>query len=224
MRNLDKDLKNRLINYDKLLKYGFIKQNNKYVFSEKIFNNQFEMIIEISDKIQTAKLIDVPSKEEFILVDIQDSTGEFVGSVRAEYENKIKEIIKECTNSNVFKSDQAKKIIKYIKEKYNDDLEFLWEKFDDNAIWRNKVNKKWYGLLLTIPERKLDIDSDKIIEIIDLRYQKENSDEIIDFKTIFPGYHMNKKSWITIKLDGSVSLDDIYELIDNSYALSCEKK
>ncbi|MBR3153114.1 MAG: MmcQ/YjbR family DNA-binding protein, partial [Clostridia bacterium] len=47
---------------------------------------------------------------------------------------------------------------------------------------------------------------------------------IIDNKKIFPGYHMNKKSWITIKLDNSVETEEIIHLIDNSYELSLGKK
>ena len=62
------------------------------------------------------------------------------------------------------------------------------------------------------------------IEVINLRYQKDKIDNIIDNKSIFPGFHMNKKSWITIKLDGSIKIDKIYELIDNSYNISLNKK
>lgn len=146
--------------------------------------------------------------------------GKFVGKVREEYENTLNDIIKHCTNTEIFKSRQSKDIIKYIKDKYDDDLEFLWEKFDDNAIWRNNQNNKWYGLLCKVSENKLGIDSKKEVEIIDLRYQKNEIDNIIDFKEVFPGYHMNKKSWITIKLDNTVDTNKIIELIDNSYDLS----
>ena len=34
---------------------------------------------------------------------------------------------------------------------------------------------------------------------------------------------MNKNSWITIRLDESVEIEEIYKLIDNSYKLSSEK-
>lgn len=76
---------------------------------------------------------------------------------------------------------------------------------------------------MTLSESKLRIDSDEIIDIIDLRYQKENIKEIVDNKIIFEGYHMNKNNWITIKLDESVDVKKIYKLIDTSYALSSEK-
>lgn len=37
--------------------------------------------------------------------------------------------------------------------------------------------------------------------------------------SILPGYHMNKRHWNTIILDGSVVHDEIQRMIDNSYAL-----
>ena len=39
------------------------------------------------------------------------------------------------------------------------------------------------------------------------------------FPAILPGYHMNKKHWNTIKLDGSVPNEEIKAMIDHSYVL-----
>lgn len=225
MRNLNKDLEDRLINYNELLEYGFIKQDNEYVYKANIYQNKFEIIVIFSDSKNISKLIDIENDEEYILVDIKDSVGAFVGEVREEYENKLQDIISLCTTSNIYKSKQAKEIIKYIKDKYNDDLEFLWEKLKSkNAIWRNKINNKWYAALLVVSERKLGINSDKEIEIIDLQYQKDKINDIVDNNKVYPGYHMNKDSWITIKLNESVDIETIYTLLDNSYKISLEKK
>ena len=224
MRKLDNELKNRKIDFNKLLEYGFKKEQNKYLYKEKICNNQFEIIVEVLDDSMTSKLIDAINKEEYILVDIKDSIGEFVGKVREEYYRIIQDIIDKCTSMNVFKSKEAKDIIHYIKNKYQDELEYLWEKFSENAIWRNKQNNKWYGLIMIIEENKLGIKGNKKIEIIDLRYSKEDIKNIVDNKKIFKGYHMNKNNWITIKLDGSVNLEEIYNLIDISYNISLNCK
>lgn len=223
MRKLENDLKNKKVDISKLLNYGFIKENNQYILKDKIFNNQFEIVVWFIDDMIYSKLIDIENDDEYILVDIRDSNGEFVGNIRKEYENKLIDIIEKCTTSEIYKSDQAKEIIKYIKNKYNDELEFLWKKFDDNAIWRNKENNKWYGALLKISRKKLGIDSDEIVEIVDLRYQKENIIDLVDNKKIFQGYHMNKNNWITIILDDSMKTKDIFGLIDNSYDLSLKK-
>lgn len=61
------------------------------------------------------------------------------------------------------------------------------------------------------------------MEIIDLRYPKDKIKQVIDNDKIFPGYHMNKESWITIRLNGDMSTKKIFELIDNSYKISLEK-
>jgi predicted DNA-binding protein (MmcQ/YjbR family) len=40
-----------------------------------------------------------------------------------------------------------------------------------------------------------------------------------EFAAIIPGYHLNKKHWITIRLDGSVEDDLVEQLISSSHAL-----
>lgn len=224
MRNLSKNFENKNILDDKLLDYGFTYDNGNYIFEVNIYNNHFKVVIEISKEKQISKVIDLSVNDEYILVDVKDSTGDFVGKIKEEYDIILNDIIEKCTTPNVFKSKQSREVIKYVKEKYNDDLEFLWKKFSDNAIWRNKKNNKWYGVLLVLSESKLDIKSNRIIDVLDLRYQKDKIKEFIDNKKIFKGYHMNKDNWITIRLDGSVDIKEIYKLIDNSYELSLEKK
>jgi len=39
------------------------------------------------------------------------------------------------------------------------------------------------------------------------------------FDEVMPGYHMNKKHWNTVKLDGDLPRGEIERMINNSYAL-----
>lgn len=39
------------------------------------------------------------------------------------------------------------------------------------------------------------------------------------YDAVKPGYHMNKQHWNTVVLDGSIPDDEIFEMVDNSYAL-----
>ena len=39
------------------------------------------------------------------------------------------------------------------------------------------------------------------------------------FDAILPGYHMNKRHWNTVVLDGSIPTGEIERMVDNSYAL-----
>lgn len=43
------------------------------------------------------------------------------------------------------------------------------------------------------------------------------------YDAVQPGYHLNKKHWNTIVLDGSVPDDEVEELIEHSYGLVAKK-
>lgn len=222
MRNLEYKLKDRKIDFTKLEKYGFEKKYESYVYREKILDNQFEVIISFSENKSVSRVVELFDGEEYALVDVEESVGPFVGIVREAYEKVIDKIVEKCTIQNVYKSLQANHVIEYIRNKYGDMLEFLWD--DANAIWRNKTNAKWYGALLQVSKEKLGIKSEDVVEIIDLKYQKGETEQIVDNKLVYPGYHMNKNSWITVILDNSMENNELEKLIDNSYELSLKAK
>lgn len=218
INNLDK----RKIDYDKLINYGFIKDKDIYKYNTYIIDNNFRVDIEINNNKMISKLIELEFNDEYLLSDITNSL-EYSSKIKDEYNKILNDILDKCTYKDVFRSIQTKRIINYINNKYNDNIEFLWEKFDDNGIFRNKKNNKWYAAILTTNKDRFGFLSNEIVELIDLMYQREDIEKVIDNKYIFPGYHMNKKSWISIILDDSVDDEEIYKLIDNSYNLSINK-
>jgi len=44
------------------------------------------------------------------------------------------------------------------------------------------------------------------------------------YSSVMPGYHMNKKHWNTINIDGSVPDKEVFSWVDNSYDLVLNKK
>jgi predicted DNA-binding protein (MmcQ/YjbR family) len=44
------------------------------------------------------------------------------------------------------------------------------------------------------------------------------------YSSVIPGYHMNKKHWNTIYLDGSVPDKEVFSWVDHSYDLVLNKK
>ncbi|MBR1376422.1 MAG: MmcQ/YjbR family DNA-binding protein [Bacilli bacterium] len=224
MRNLGNKLENRKINYDTLSKYGFKLKNNVYRYEKDILNDEFKVIVEIENDKMISKLIENALEDEYLLADVKNIQGEYVGKIKEEYDKVIDSVIKEITTLELFRNRQSKLVIKYIKEKYNDDIEYLWEKFPRNGVWRNKDSKKWYAALLTAKGHNLGLITDDEIEVLDLRYQKENIENLVDNKKVFKGYHMNKNSWITVKLDDTLKDHEIFELIDNSYNLEAKSQ
>jgi len=221
----DDIFKNKSLCIDQLIRYGFIQEQNMYRYSTKIADNQFAMFVEVfaEGEIST-KVIDDSTKEEYVLHNISSATGVFVGKIRDDYEKVLKNISEQCYKREVFKTTDAKEIMKYVKEKYNDDLEFLWVKLPDCAIVRRKDNNKWYGLIMAIQKNKIGLEGNEKIEIFDMRMEPAELENIVDNKRYFHGYHMNKKNWFTICLDGSIPMKEIESYIDKSYELAAKKQ
>ena len=216
--------KKRAIIFEKLLQYGFVEVGDKYVYDTVIFDNQMALTVNVDKQGNiSTQMVEIETGEPYTLFLVEDAVGSFVGGVRQEYERVLTDIAEKCCAKQVFKSKYAKDVIEYVREKYGDELEFLWEKFDDNAIWRRKDNNKWYGAILTVVKSKLGLDGDERIEIIDLRIKPQDVESVIDNKRFFPAYHMNKKSWISICLDGSCDLEEIFRRVDDSYVLALKK-
>lgn len=198
-------------NQEKLLKYGF-KFDGTYRLERKI--DQFMMKIEIKNDLVSVELFDIETNEPFTLFNVVNAQGGYVQSLRTECEEILKDIAKNCCEREIFKSEEAKKVIDYIRKKYGDELEFLWEKFPEDAIIRRKANKKWYAVFIRLPKNKLSLDGTEKVDILDVR--SDEVEKLIDNKTILPAYHMNKKNWITILLNGNNNLEKVYQLVDKS--------
>ncbi|MDE7082648.1 MAG: MmcQ/YjbR family DNA-binding protein [Clostridia bacterium] len=166
------------------------------------------------------EVIDLSTAEAYTLHLVEDASGSFVGAIRSEYDRILTDIAYKCFEKDVFKSDSTHKVIEYVREKYGDELQYLWRTFPSNAVWRRKDNGKWYAVLLKISKSKLGLNSDEKVDVIDLRINPDILPNVVDGKRYFPGYHMNKKNWFTICLDGSVSVEEICQWIDKSYIIA----
>lgn len=209
-------------NFAKLQKFGFVMSGDAYIYDTAIMNGGFALNVKITSADINTQVIDLATGDPYTLFLVEGAVGGFVGAVRTDYENVMSEIAVKCFDKCIFKSEYAQKLIQYVSDTYGDELEFLWEKFSDNAVWRRKDNQKWYGVLLTVKKDKLGLPSDERVEIVDLRAAVEDIDAMVDDKKFFRGYHMNKKHWITMCLDGSVQLSEIQKMLDASYELACK--
>ena len=210
-------------NFAKLKEYGFVNNGGTHEYTADIMDGQFSVCVKVSGGDISTEVVDSATGEEYTLFLIDGAGGSFVGEVRTAYENLLTDIAGKCFDRQIFKSEYAQKLIEYVFDTYGDEPEYLWDKFPDCAIWRRKDNNKWYGLLLTATKDKIGLNSNEKIEIIDLKADTNSIDSIVDGNTVFRGYHMNKKHWITLCLDGSVKIEDIEKMLDDSYVLAGKK-
>ena len=205
-----------------LIKYGFKKENNKYILKKLFLNNSFITEIEIFNNKITGKVIDLEVEEEYTNLRT-NSKGEFAGKVRDSYKEILLSIKENCFIENTFLNPQTNRVNNYIKEKYKDNPEFLWSKFPGYAVYRNKNNEKWYSIIMNISSDKLNKEIGEV-EIINIKLNEDKIMNLLKKEGFYKAYHMNKKDWISIILNDTLEDKKIFSLIDESYEIINENE
>ena len=218
MHDISKQFNRFKYKEDKLLKFGFKKSNDKYILEQLSTNKEFTFYIEINNKKVLSSVIDNSTKEEYMPFYIETINGEYVGSIRDEFELLIKSILSTCYEKD-YQNDTVHQVIRYVKEKYGLKPQYLWEDTPNTFVFKHQ-DAKWFGIVMDIPYTKVGIDSKEIVYVLNVKVPSEETENLIKIPGIVPAYHMNKKYWISILLDGSISIEKIAELIDTSYNLT----
>lgn len=222
--NIEKEIiKKCILDKDKLIPFGFIKEKDNYKYITNIMNNKFrvEIIINANNEL-IGKIYDIETNEEYTNFRVEN-LGSFSNSVKEEYINILKNIVSNCYISHYFSFNQTNRIVNEIIKKYNVSPEFLWDKYPSYGIFRSKTSNKWFAAILNVDKSKVINNESGEIEIINVKVDDLVNDYLKE-KGIFPAYHMSKKSWVTIFLDDTCKDEKIMELIDISYEIVNKKR
>ncbi|SEQ29340.1 TerB N-terminal domain-containing protein [Butyrivibrio sp. TB] len=115
-------------------------------------------------------------------------------------------------------------ILEYSLNKYNTKPIYPWTLLPEYAVLRHESSLKWYALFMNVDGQRLGLTPGRIYDVIDLRCRKEDISSYLGKRGFLPAYHMSKKDWITILLDGSVDLEKIIELLDISFEITRDHK
>ena len=115
------------------------------------------------------------------------------------------------------------KVLKWALDTYGSTPESLWAKTPDDVVLCHQSNKKWYAILMKVRRSVLGLDGDEIIDIINVKCDTLEIDFLSQQQGFFHGYHMNKNHWLTILLDGSVELETVCGLIEQSFDMTAPK-
>lgn len=113
------------------------------------------------------------------------------------------------------------KVIEYIRSKYGVEYEQPWMKDPDNITFK-AYNDKWFALILPVKKKQLISgcqDGDEVIDVLNVKAPEDYILFITGTKGYFPAYHMNKRHWLSIMLDGTVNFDEVKASVDESYRI-----
>ena len=113
---------------------------------------------------------------------------------------------------------KREEIYEYVKKQYGTVPEYLWKESPESAVLRHK-NGKWYAVLMQVEKSRLGLEGDTKVDILDVKCDADMVGLLTQTYGFLPGYHMSKKYWITMLLDGTVSEAKILDFLDMSYDL-----
>ncbi|WP_057490656.1 MmcQ/YjbR family DNA-binding protein [Streptococcus orisasini] len=220
--------KKKRVKFETLLPYGFSKEGEEYVYKESFMNGDFEALINISAAgVVSGRVLDTDMGDDYLALRAEHQTGSFVGQVREAYAEILGKIAHACFEAQPFIEDQTNRLAQRLEQIYGDKYDHPFKKYPAFSSYRYPLNRKWYGLIMAIERGKLDLGEEKWdkeelrqqVEVINLKVKSDDLAELLTVPGIYPSYHMNKKSWISVVLDGTVTDEQLFSLVDNSRAL-----
>lgn len=107
-------------------------------------------------------------------------------------------------------------------QQYGTEPDYPWN--DNNAVLRHLNSKKWYGVVLEVNGRKLGLEEDGIVDVLNVKCDPIMIGSLRLQDGFFPAYHMNKDTWLSILLDCSELDESIKNLLNLSYELTRNKR
>ena len=208
-------------NSQKAKEYGFVENQGVWNHSLTILHGDFLMRVIVVDGDLSFQVYDQETGDLYPQVHMASMRGTFVGTVREACLEVLYDIRKSCFDVQDFIYPQTKRIMTRVQEKYENQLEYLWEKSPDTAILRHENNQKWYAVLMKISWDKLEKGREGLVEAVNLKHDQVS--DLLVKKGIYPAFHMNKRYWISVPLDDSLSDEEMLELIEKSWNLTLKK-
>ncbi|MBZ1353993.1 MmcQ/YjbR family DNA-binding protein [Streptococcus sp. LPB0406] len=208
-------------NQEKARVYGFVEDQGIWSYSSTIMQGDFLMRITVEGSDLRFQVFDQETGDLYPQVHMESMRGTFVGSVREACLEELFDIRKACFEVQEFICPQTKRIMTRVQEMYENQLEYLWEKSPDTAVLRHEDNQKWYAVLMRISWDKLEKGREGLVEAVNLKHDQVS--DLLVKKGIYPAFHMNKRYWISVPLDDSLSDEEVFELIEKSWNLTLKK-
>ena len=208
-------------NSKKAKEYGFIENQGVWIYSSTILQGDFLMMVTVEDGDLSFQVYDQETGELYPQVHMESMRGTFVGAVREACLEVLYSIRKACFEVQEFLCPQTKRIMALVQEKYGNQLEYLWEKSPDTAVLRHEDNQKWYAILMRIPWDRLDKGREGLVEAVNLKHDQVA--DLLSQNGIYPAFHMNKRYWISLPLDDTLTDEMVLELFERSWFLTSKK-
>lgn len=222
MKIIDDIFKKYKVIENMLIPYGFTSDGESYFLDTSIMDGSFGLNITIKDRKITGAIIDKDFNEEYTQINVEGAIGGFIAEINEECQKILIDIRKKCFEREDFISPQSNRISKKIFELYQVEPEFMWDTAPGFGVFRNKRTRKWFGIITNIDKGKIIKGESGEIEVISLNLLGLTP-QYKGRKGIYEAYHLNKKNWVSILLDETLTDEEILDIISISYNFQVRK-
>ena len=203
---------------------GFQKSGDQYCYETDFMNGEFHVILSVSKEGNvTSEVIEKMNNEEYVQLRSEHFNGAYVNTVRDAYRQLLEHIGDAVCREVLFASEQANRITEMILNQYDVKPDFPWEttQYQSYGAFRHADTRKWFALIMNVKRGKLLKDKDRTtVDIINLKTDTLENDISKYPGVVFPGYHMNHKTWISIMLSDYLEDRMVMEYVQRSFELT----
>lgn len=209
------------VRFEALLPFGFVREDEEFSYRRLFMDGDFEARVQVSTTGQvTGQVWDCELDEAYEAIYRENQLGPFVSQVKEDYLSILHDIAQACFDTQPFQHEQTNRLALYLEQTYGDTYDHPFAKYPDYLSYR--VAGKWYALVFPTKLAKLGVtgqEAEREVEVVNLKVPAQKLPTYLEKEGIYPAYHMSKKSWVSVVLDGNLADEDLFDLLDQSRQL-----
>ena len=103
--------------------------------------------------------------------------------------------------------------LEYCLNTYSTSPDYPFDEDFETAVLRHTYNRKWYAIVMRVSRRKLGLNSDEEVDVVNLKLPTEMFGSFGATDGVYPAYHMNKLHWISVILPDAT--DELVQFLVN---------
>lgn len=117
----------------------------------------------------------------------------------------------------------TEKLFEYSRVTYSVVPDNPFSSYPSVSVLRHPDTRKWFALIMDVQRSRLGLSGDEKVDILNIKCDPILGGSLRLSDGYYPAYHMNHEGWLTVLLDGTVPVEDIYPLLDLSFELTMKK-
>lgn len=204
----------RYPDFAKLLSFGFVKEEDSFVYRTSIGEGAFDVRIMINDKgVMDAHVTDAETEEEYVQIRLPGRRSSYAAKIRQEYLDILEDIARACYYPIPYLMPQSYRTAEMIRRNYGQEPENGRLRRRDCHFFGQDSSRR-YALIGQIDLSAYGQEGQG--EILEVRCDQEEKETYLAQNGFVRPYFMKQDHWIGILMDETMDDQQIVSLLEKS--------